>query len=138
MTRMFWMPGIVLVLVVVCWNCKSDVTSSSVDSIVFPAKNVSYSKQMQPLFNSGCGGQNSQCHGMDSFVQTGFSLDGYDHLMGGSQTIVVPGDSVGSVLVLSIEGRGNHSIMPPIDFPALTANQIQGIKQWIIEGAKNN
>jgi hypothetical protein len=50
--------------------------------------------------------------------------------------LVRPGDSSGSVLAQVIRGRLPHPNVQT--FADLTANQRQGIVQWIYEGAKNN
>ena len=42
-----------------------------------------------------------------------------------------------SKIVWSIEGIGVE-IMPPISYGYLTSNQIDGVKAWIREGARNN
>jgi hypothetical protein len=50
--------------------------------------------------------------------------------------VVVPAKPDASTLVLSIQGSVGAR-MPPGTYP-LNQNQINGIRAWIVEGAKNN
>ena len=52
--------------------------------------------------------------------------------------IIFPGEPDVSRLVWAIEARSGVSPMPPIGYPVLIPDQIDGIKTWIDEGAKNN
>ncbi len=54
--------------------------------------------------------------------------------------IVIPGEADTSPLVWTIEQRSGFPAMPPLNSPflPLTFKQIQGVKTWINEGAKNN
>ena len=113
-----------------CKNTLDSATGQS--SIVFPLSNVSYSKQVQPLFNISC--TYSGCHD-DGTQAGGLSLTNYFSLIS-APGVVVPKDTTHSILIQRIEGLG--PIMPPPPFPPLNANQIQGIRTWVIEGAKYN
>jgi hypothetical protein len=113
-----------------CKNTLDSATGQS--SIVFPSSNVSYSKQVQPLFNITC--TYSGCHD-DGTQAGGLSLTNYFSLIS-TPGVVVPKDTTHSILIQRIEGLG--PIMPPPPFSPLNANQIQGIKTWVIEGAKYN
>ncbi len=106
----------------------------SPSTIVFPPSNVSYQYQVQPLFNQAC--NFTGCHGSDAPPNL-VKLTSWGDLMttGGGTGVVVPGQPETSTLVLRIEGRGAR--MPPSGLP-LNQNQINGIRTWIAEGAKNN
>ncbi len=106
----------------------------SPSTIVFPLSGVSYQYQVQPLFNQAC--NFSGCHGTDAPPNL-VKLTSWGDLMtsGGGTGVVVPGQPETSTLVLRIEGRGAR--MPPTGLP-LNQNQINGIRAWIAEGAKNN
>jgi hypothetical protein len=122
-----------------CWNCKDDITDQGVD-IVFPDSGVSYGRQVQPLFDRGCAF--SGCHGPDTFNDRGYSLDSYVHATSRVGIIIrcFPGEACNpenSLLIRRIEGLDNLPRMPLLR-PALTLNQINGMKQWIREGAQNN
>lgn len=90
----------------------------------------SYATHIQPIFNANC----LNCHG----VSGGLSLHDYTSLMAGgvSGAVVTAGNSAGSIIVQRIEG----TIQPqmPSGAPPLSAQQIQRIKDWIDDGAKNN
>ncbi len=115
------------------WDCKDSVTGPS--PIVFPAKNVSYGKQVQPLFFQECAVPG--CHTEDERAGN-LSLETWGDAMS-APLVINPGDTVSSVLVWSIEQKNGKALMPPISSSLLlTLNQINGLKQWIYEGAKNN
>jgi hypothetical protein len=113
------------------WSCKDSVTGTS--GIVFPAKNISYGKYVQPLFLQECA--ISGCHTQDAPAGN-LSLESYGTW---GPLIIIPKDTVNSSLVWSIEAKNGQPLMPPISTEfSLTINQINGLKQWIYEGAKNN
>ncbi len=114
-------------------SCKNSlVSASAASSIVFPATNVSYSKQVQPLFNISCA--YSGCHD-DQSQAGGLSLTSYFNLMD-APGVVIAKDTTHSILIQRVEGEG--PIMPPAGFSRLNANQIKGLKTWIMEGANFN
>ncbi len=127
---------IILLLAWSAWTCRDTISGPELSQIVFPATKVSYSGQVQPLFDRGCGGQSNACHGPDTFSMFLFSLSSYEDVVA-SNTLVHPGDTVGSELILCITGKVSPK-MPPSDQPQLNDNQIKGIRQWILEGAQNN
>jgi uncharacterized membrane protein len=103
------------------------------------APTVSYSKDVAPILEKHC----KSCHvqGQSGYVVSGFDLTGYDSLMKGTQygPVVLPGDALTSVLVMLIEGRADPSLkMPHGDAAPLTPEQIQTIRRWVEQGAKNN
>ncbi len=101
------------------------------DDLVFPDSNVSYAEHVQPLFNLRC--TNSGCH--EEQTRAGdLVLTSYFNLTA-RPGIVVPFSSESSLLAQKIDGRNPHRINTPI---LVNANQIQGVKTWIDEGAKNN
>jgi hypothetical protein len=106
----------------------------SPSNIIFPVSGVSYQYQVQPLFNQAC--TFSGCHGSDAPPNL-VKLTSWGELMtsGGGTGVVVPREPESSTLVLRIEGRGSR--MPPSGLP-LNQNQVNGIRAWIVEGAKNN
>jgi hypothetical protein len=116
-------------------SCKDQITNPNTNPIVFPASNVSYSQQVDPLFQQrcalgGCHAGSNAAAGLDLFSPS------YNSLMNHQPTLVNPGVSNNSLLVERIDGRINPRM--PSDTQPLTQNQINGIKKWIDEGAKNN
>ena len=100
-----------------------------------PDSNVSYSIHIQPISNVKCA--ISGCHD-DATMASGYSLTSYTNMFRIPQ--VLAGDPDNSTLVMRITGMGGFPPMPPIDAPVtpLTEREVNGIKTWIREGAKNN
>ena len=116
-----------------CKDKNNPVTGDSPSTVVFPASGVSYGVHVQPLFNQAC--TYSTCHD-DGQHQSPLKLTSYDNAVRIVSGIVVPGNPDGSVLVLRIQGSLGTR-MPP-NGASLNQNQINGIRTWIAEGAKNN
>lgn len=121
-----------LVLVWGTWTCKDNVTGTNISNIVFPDSNVSYGKQVEPLFLAACA--IPQCHTSD--VRAGdLSLETYSDAME-RVDIIVPKHPEISLLILWI--NGSRTPQMPIGLPPLNSNQIHGLSRWILEGAQNN
>jgi uncharacterized membrane protein len=91
---------------------------------------VSFSKDIQPIFESRC----IKCHG-GLKTEEGLDLTTYEMLMAGSEngSMLSAGDSGNSPLVqLSVEGK------MPKRGPKLTPSEIQLLIDWIDTGAPNN
>ncbi len=118
---------------VFAYACKDTVGPNDND---IPAKNVSYSRHIQPIFNYKC--TLSGCHD-DATKAGGLSLTNYASTTEDIQ-IVFPYHPENSILVWAIEGAGGYGPMPPVTAPAppVTKKELQGIKTWIKEGAKAN
>ncbi len=125
---------IIFALVIFYSGCKDTITAQDLDQKVIPDKNVSYQEYIQPIFNVKC--SSSACHD-DSHRAGGLSLTSWSNVTADA-SIVFPGEPQNSKLVWSIEGLSATTPMPPAGYPPLTTNQINGIKTWIAEGAKNN
>ena len=115
--------------------CKDTGGISDIDKKVIPSSNVSYSEYIQPVFNAHC--TNVGCHD-DATRAAGLSLTSWGNATE-DYLVVAPGNPDNSRLVWAIEANG-AILMPPYDASVLplNSNQIQGIKTWIKEGAKNN
>ncbi len=124
--------GSIVALTVVFSSCKNVLGPSGQADIVFPASNVSYTKQVLPLFSLDCA--YSGCHD-DQTAAGNLDLTTYNGLISATG-VVIAQDTVHSILVQVIEGKGY--IMPPPPAPLLNNNQIQGLKTWIMEGLKYN
>ena len=99
-----------------------------------PPVAVSYASDVQPIFNGSCTG----CHGNSGNV----NLSSYSALMNSvganyGNTLVVSGDADASGLVDKVEPNPAHGSRMPIG-GSLTSSQIQTIRAWINQGAKNN
>lgn len=100
---------------------------------------VSFAHDIKPVLQKHC----SECHmdGGEGYKASGFNIQNYDSLMKGTKIgpVIVPGNAFSSTLVALIEGRANPAIrMPHGDRPMLTKEEIEKIKSWIDQGAKNN
>jgi hypothetical protein len=103
------------------------------------APTVSYQKDVVPILDKHC----KACHLPEQagYVVSGFDLGSYDTLMKGTQfgPVVLPGDPLTSVLVMLIEGRVDPSLkMPHGDATTPSPDEIQTIRLWVEQGAKNN
>jgi len=114
--------------------CDDTANITGIDNITIPSSNVSYSVYIQPVLTAHCAG--AGCHD-DQTSASGLSLTSYSNTTQ-NYLVVAPLLPQNSKLVWSIEGTSGN-IMPPLGSPykPLNTNQINGIKTWIKEGAKN-
>lgn len=97
---------------------------------------VSYQNDVAPIFERSC----VSCHGGvgsdgEIVIELGYDMTTYEGLMAGSDygAVIEPGDPDGS-LFLDMIVNGD---MPEDDDP-LPADEIELIRAWIAEGARNN
>jgi hypothetical protein len=100
---------------------------------------VSYSADVRPFLEKYC----IRCHGEGGAGSeaSGFRMDDYDSLMKGTKhgPVVKAGDSFTSVLVMLVEGRADPALrMPHDEGEAPGQEEIEIVKMWIDQGAKNN
>ena len=108
---------------------------------------VSFAADVQPLLTDSCG----SCHDSDGegTAASGFSVNNYDEVMKGTDlgTVVIAGSSESSNLYRVIAAKTAPEIRMPPHHPEswaegrgmpLTERQVDVIKRWIDEGAKNN
>ena len=99
---------------------------------------VSYSKDVQPILAKNC----AECHapGQKGFVASGLDATSYQSLMKGGKfgALIKPGDALTSALNMLVEGRVHASIQMPHGREKLPAKDIETLKVWVNEGAKNN
>ncbi|MGB7451301.1 MAG: c-type cytochrome domain-containing protein [Lysobacterales bacterium] len=100
---------------------------------------VSFSQDVQPIIKQHC----VQCHesGGVGEVTSGFNLATYEGLMKGTSAgpMVIAGDVEGSNMLVLMEGRADPSIsMPHGQNEPVAKEDIQTIRSWIGQGAKNN
>jgi hypothetical protein len=103
-----------------------------------PSTNISYSNQVQPIFNSQCVG----CHGAEGGLNLSASVSRNNLVnvsaQGNCNTLkrVLPFDAANSVLYRKVAGSTCGARMPQGD--NLTQTDIDLIKNWIDQGAINN
>ncbi len=99
---------------------------------------VSYSKDVQPILAKNC----SECHaaGQKGLAASGLDTTSHQNLMKGGKfgPLVKPGDALTSALNMLVEGRVHASIQMPHGKEKLAAKEIETLKVWVNEGAKNN
>lgn len=104
---------------------------------------VSYSADIVPLFTqTGC--LTSTCHG-GTFVSSSYSLETYEGLfLPGSEAVflgacpVVPGDPEASYLIEKLGPDPSIGVQMPNNRPPLTADQMDLLRLWILDGAPDN
>lgn len=100
---------------------------------------VSFSQDVKPIIDQNC----IACHkpGGDGFEASGFSMVTYEDLMKGTKfgPMVISGDSAGSNMLVLMEGRADPSIsMPHGAMKPVRKSDIETIRRWVDQGAKNN
>jgi len=113
-------------------SCKDEQPNTS--NFILPDSNLSYSRDIDPLFAQTCLG--SQCHsGSTPAKELNLEPPSFSKLYYFVPQLVSPRDT-NSLLLQYLDGR-MFPRMPSNQNP-LTANQINGVKEWIKEGAKDN
>ena len=101
-------------------------------------KNVSYGKDVQPILAKNC----TECHapGKPGFDASALDTTSYLSLMKGGKfgPLIKPGDAFTSALNMLVEGRAHPSIRMPHGKERLSSGEIEMLKVWVNEGAKNN
>ena len=100
---------------------------------------VSFSADVKPILEQNC----LQCHqpGGQGEVASGLNMTSYDGMMKGTHNgpMVIAGDAEGSNMLVLMEGRADPSIsMPHGQNQPVSKQDIQTIRLWIEQGAKNN
>ena len=100
---------------------------------------VSFSQDVQPIITQHC----VQCHdeGGVGEVTSGLNLTSYEGMMKGTDAgpMVIAGDVEGSNMLVLMEGRADPSIsMPHGANEPVPKKDIQTLKTWVMQGAKNN
>lgn len=101
-------------------------------------RQVSYSKDVFPILKENC----LSCHesGGKGQVASGFNMETYEDFMKGTNfgPVIVPGSGFSSTLAILIEHKGDPSLNMPHKKNPLPEEDIETIKTWIDQGAKNN
>lgn len=101
-------------------------------------KETSFAKDVLPILKENC----LSCHspGGQGYVASGFSVVSYADVMKGTRNgpVILPGSSISSTIERLIEHKADPSIHMPRGQPQLPRGQLDTIKAWINEGAKDN
>lgn len=100
---------------------------------------TSFSQEVKPILDQNC----LSCHqqGGAGYEASGFSMTSYENVMKGTSNgpMVIGGDVEGSNLLVLMEGRADPSIsMPHGSLDPIAQKDIDTIKNWVRQGAKNN
>lgn len=102
------------------------------------AQEVSFKLDVLPILENHC----VKCHqpGGPGYEASGLDLRTYASLMQGTKhgKIVVPGDPLTSNMMVLIEGRADPSIRMPHHERPLLKQQIEILRDWVAQGAKDN
>ena len=104
-----------------------------------PDSPISYQNQIQPIFNTSCGG--TGCHINNR--RSGVNLTTYTQTMNSTgsaygRDIVIAGDADTSPLADILGPDPSASRRMPLNASPLTAEEISLIRSWINQGALNN
>lgn len=102
-------------------------------------KTVSFSRDVKPIIDKYC----IECHlpGGEGNVASGFDIESHETLMAGTRNgpMIIAGDSLGSNMLVLMEGRADPSIKMPHGKPVgATQEELDTIRLWIDQGAQNN
>ncbi len=102
------------------------------------SRDISFKNEIEPILNKNC----LSCHatGGPGYEKSGFRVDSYEDLMKGTKfgAVIIPNSSLTSSLVMLIEHKADPSINMPHGRAPLPQKDIEQIKQWIDQGARNN
>lgn len=101
-------------------------------------KEIGYKADVQPIIKQYC----MECHvaGGKGHEKSGRLMTSYENLMKGTKfgSLIKPGDSLTSVMIMLVEGRADPSIKMPHGKESLPKEKIDLLKKWVEQGAKNN
>ena len=100
---------------------------------------VSYKNDVRPILHDYC----LSCHqpGGKGYEASGLDMRTYQSLMKGTKfgSVIKPGDSFTSILNTLVEGRAHASIKMPLGMEGgLSKKNVDILKKWVDQGAKNN
>jgi Planctomycete cytochrome C len=101
-------------------------------------RNVSFRADVQPILKKYC----LECHvpGGAGYNASSFDMSSYETVMKGGSfgPFVIPGDPFTSTLNMLVEGRADPSIQMPHGREKLGDREIEILKVWVQEGARDN
>lgn len=114
-------------------NCSDSPVSSNRD-VVFPDSLVSYTQHIEPFLRVKC--SFCPCHCLSPQNGASVMTDYFALFSSENLGLIIPLKPDNSLIVQVIEEKIPHN--PYFQANYINANQKHGIRQWIIEGAKNN
>lgn len=101
---------------------------------------VSFRNDVYPILEKNCLVCHIPPHGK-GYVKTHLNMQSYETLMEGTYygPVILPGDSLHSILNMLVEGRAEASLrMPHERDEPLTEHEIKVLQLWVDQGAHNN
>ena len=98
---------------------------------------VSFSKEVYPLLKAKC----LKCHEKDDENPNNFAMDNYQLLRtsGTTKDMIVPGDAAKSYFIVKLLPKPPKGAQMPIfSKKKLTDEEVDLLKRWIDQGAKEN
>jgi hypothetical protein len=101
---------------------------------------ISFKRDVYPILKNNC----LACHKPPQgkgYLKTGLNMHSYETLMQGTRygPVIQPGDSSHSILNMLVEGRADASMrMPHGRDEPLTQGEIEALRLWVEQGARNN
>lgn len=99
-------------------------------------RQLTYAHDIKPILDQNC----IQCHqpGGVGFERSGLDLRSYESLMKGTKfgQVVIPGDSMDSVLIELVQHRSAPEIHMPYQHTKLTEKDLNKLEKWVDQGAK--
>jgi hypothetical protein len=122
--KIYWVMSVLIIAMTT--GCYYDVITPPDPNA--PPQNVSFSNDLQPIFNSNCA--TTGCHAVGGHQPTLTADQSYNSLMsGGFVNTIIPTESI-------LYTELNNGLMPPTG--KLPQIQIQQVLDWIKIGAPNN
>ncbi|MBI2619756.1 MAG: hypothetical protein HYW57_06715 [Ignavibacteriales bacterium] len=125
---------LVPLILILALGCKDEFPSEQdFSNFLFPDSSVSYGLHVQKLFDARC----IRCHN-GSHPQTDLDLisPSYNKLMNYQPRLVLTRDPDNSILIQRLAGVITPRM--PLNATPITENQLNGMRQWVLEGAVNN
>ncbi|NLO18710.1 MAG: hypothetical protein GX121_02350 [Ignavibacteria bacterium] len=113
-------------------SCNSETITGS-SNVVFPDSLISFQNHIYPLIKPTCSYQG--CHSDETQAGGRRITDYFSYFETNNLGLVIPSKPDNSVLVQLLDGRLPHY---PYVYWRVNENQKNGVRQWILEGAKNN
>lgn len=119
------MPGLAVVLAAI-----------AAVSLAGCTRPLTYAHDVKPILDQNC----IQCHqpGGVGFERSGLDLRTYEGLMKGTRfgQVVIPGDSMDSVLIELVQHRSAPEIHMPYQHTKLADKDLNTLEKWVDQGAK--
>jgi hypothetical protein len=101
---------------------------------------ISFITDVYPILESNCLACHTPPQGK-GYLKTSLNMQSYETLMQGTRygPVILPGDSRHSILNMLVEGRVDASMrMPHGRDEPLTQDEIESLRLWVEQGARNN